>query len=124
MSPEQVVRSMIDAMNALDWEGVYAHLADTIVAHNMPMPKLEGLDAVKAFYGSLPPITTCDWQITKLSVDGNSVWTERLDDFTLAGQFVSLPVMGVFEVEHGKITHWRDYFDLKDFERQLGQPLG
>ena len=28
---------------------------------------------------------------------------------------VSLPVMGTFEVHDGKITAWRDYFDLDQF---------
>nr|WP_229416392.1 limonene-1,2-epoxide hydrolase family protein [Massilia sp. PDC64] len=27
--------------------------------------------------------------------------------------------MGTLTVENGKITVWRDYFDLADFERQL-----
>jgi len=30
-----------------------------------------------------------------------------------------LPVMGTLTVEDGKITVWRDYFDLTSFERQL-----
>jgi limonene-1,2-epoxide hydrolase len=28
-------------------------------------------------------------------------------------------VMGIFEVENGKITAWRDYFDLADFQKQM-----
>ena len=28
---------------------------------------------------------------------------------------VSLPVMGVFELADGKITAWRDYFDMAQF---------
>lgn len=124
MTPEQTVRTMIDAMNRLDWEGVYATLAEDVVVHNMPLAPLHGLAAVRAFYAAVPPITACNWQIITLSSDGATVWTERLDDFTMAGAHVSLPVMGIFEVEAGRIRQWRDYFDLKDFERQLGHPLG
>jgi limonene-1,2-epoxide hydrolase len=124
MSVEAVVRSMIQAMNRLDWEAVYTHLSDDVVVHNMPMPPLVGLDAVRAFYAAVLPITTCDWKILALDTAGSRVWTERLDDFTMAGMPVSLPVMGVFEVINGRIVQWRDYFDLKDFERQLGTSLG
>ena len=32
---------------------------------------------------------------------------------------ISLPVMGIVEVHGGKITAWRDYFDLSQFASQL-----
>jgi len=32
---------------------------------------------------------------------------------------VSLPVSGTFEVREGKITAWRDYFDMNQFVKQL-----
>jgi limonene-1,2-epoxide hydrolase len=31
----------------------------------------------------------------------------------------SLPVMGIFEVHAGKITAWRDYFDMAQFTALL-----
>jgi limonene-1,2-epoxide hydrolase len=37
---------------------------------------------------------------------------ERTDRFLLKGEWVDLPVAGVFEVRDGRITLWRDYFDL------------
>jgi limonene-1,2-epoxide hydrolase len=36
---------------------------------------------------------------------------ERLDRHRLNDKWVELPVTGVFEVKHGLITYWRDYFD-------------
>lgn len=48
---------------------------------------------------------------------GNKVLTERVDHLLDAkgSTLVSLPVMGVFEIEHGKIMAWRDYFDTQGF---------
>ncbi|MFP5469010.1 MAG: limonene-1,2-epoxide hydrolase family protein [Alphaproteobacteria bacterium] len=37
----------------------------------------------------------------------------------MGGQWLELPVMGVFEIKDGKITKWRDYFDLGQFQSQL-----
>ncbi|MEM6681704.1 MAG: limonene-1,2-epoxide hydrolase family protein [Pseudomonadota bacterium] len=124
MKNEAIVRGFVDTMNELDWEGVYAALTPDVVVHNMPMPPLYGVDAVRSFFDAVPPITQCDWKILHISVAGDLVFNERLDNFVMAGQAVSLPVMGLFEITGGKIKTWRDYFDLKDFERQLGQPLG
>ncbi|MEM7568632.1 MAG: limonene-1,2-epoxide hydrolase family protein [Pseudomonadota bacterium] len=124
MSNEAVVRDFVDTMNDLDWEGVYAALTPDVVVHNMPMPPLHGVEAVRGFFDAVPPITSCDWEILRMTSDGAWVFNERLDNFVMAGQSVSLPVMGLFEIAGGKIKTWRDYFDLKDFERQLGQPLG
>ena len=44
---------------------------------------------------------------------GDLVLTERVDHlFDKAGRrLVSLRVMGVFEIVHGRIKAWRDYFD-------------
>ena len=40
--------------------------------------------------------------------------------FEMAGQKVHLPVSGIFEVEHGTIAAWRDYFDIAAVALQLG----
>jgi limonene-1,2-epoxide hydrolase len=44
---------------------------------------------------------------------GNKVLTERIDRFTINGKQIAIPVMGTFEIDaQGKISAWRDYFDL------------
>ncbi len=32
---------------------------------------------------------------------------------------LALPVMGVFEIQDGKIAAWRDYFDLATLNQQM-----
>ena len=54
------------------------------------------------------------------AADGPVVMTERVDVFKLADKSFELPVMGVFEVSDGKITAWRDYFDMNQFTSQMG----
>ncbi|MDP1670610.1 MAG: limonene-1,2-epoxide hydrolase family protein, partial [Alphaproteobacteria bacterium] len=50
---------------------------------------------------------------------GGVVMTERTDKFLMNGQWLELPVMGVFEIKDGKIAKWRDYFDLGQFQTQV-----
>jgi limonene-1,2-epoxide hydrolase len=47
------------------------------------------------------------------------VMNERTDRFLINGNWLELPVMGVFELEDGKITAWRDYFDMAQFSNQM-----
>lgn len=66
------------------------------------------------------------WDVTlrvhHVAGDERVVLTERTESFVhRAGakpDFV-LPVMGTFELRDGKITAWRDYFDLNQFMSQL-----
>ena len=52
-------------------------------------------------------------------VDGNTVLVERLDRHRVGNSWVELPVMGVFVVVDGRITEWRDYFDMNVFVSQM-----
>ncbi len=47
------------------------------------------------------------------------VMNERTDRFLINGNWLELPVMGVFELEGGKIQAWRDYFDMAQFSSQM-----
>jgi limonene-1,2-epoxide hydrolase len=48
-----------------------------------------------------------------IAAQGNKVLTERVDHLLKAdgSEAMAARVMGIFEVENGKITAWRDYFD-------------
>ena len=39
--------------------------------------------------------------------------------FTQGDRDIALPVMGTFEVRDGKISAWRDYFDMAQFTNQM-----
>lgn len=44
---------------------------------------------------------------------------ERLDRTRVGDKPVDLPFCCVFELEHGKIKVWRDYFDMATYTRAL-----
>jgi limonene-1,2-epoxide hydrolase len=56
---------------------------------------------------------------THLAVRDNVVLTERVDTFTIGQMVAPLPVMGTFEIRDGKISAWRDYFDMAQITKML-----
>ena len=51
-------------------------------------------------------------EVLAIAETGNKVLTERIDHLLdINGEVLaSLPLMGILEVENGKLTAWRDYF--------------
>jgi limonene-1,2-epoxide hydrolase len=58
------------------------------------------------------PIHENEFLIIRKAVTGPIVFLERLDRHRLDHGWRELEVNSVFEVHGGKITVWRDYFDL------------
>ena len=117
--PLKVVQAFIAAWNRMDFDAVVGALAPDICYHNMPLEPIDGLDNVASYLRGAWTFSACDWSLLSIAVDGDKVLTERVDAFTINEQPVVLPVMGIFEVRHGLIASWRDYFDLADYRKQL-----
>lgn len=110
---EAVVRAFCDAVAEGDVAGLGRFFADDVVYHNMPMDPVRGVDDTVAFLqGFLAMCESARFEIRALAVDGGTVLTERVDVFVVHGEHRPLPVMGAFEVTDGRITAWRDYFDM------------
>jgi limonene-1,2-epoxide hydrolase len=112
-SAEQVVRDFCAAASTRDPEILRRFFSDDIVYHNIPMDPAEGIEATMGVVGMF--VSMCDaleFEVHHLASDGSTVLTERTDHFTIKGRSAPLPVMGAFQVVDGKITAWRDYFDM------------
>jgi limonene-1,2-epoxide hydrolase len=110
---EQVVRDFCAAVAKRDSDLLRAFFSDDVVYHNIPMDPAEGIDAAMAVVDMfINMFETVSFDIHHLASDGTTVLTERTDAFTMKGKTAGLPVMGAFRVEDGKITAWRDYFDM------------
>jgi limonene-1,2-epoxide hydrolase len=112
-SAEQVVRDFCAAASTRDPAILRSFFSNDVVYHNIPMEPAEGIDATMAVIDMF--LGMCDaleFEVHHLASDGTTVLTERTDIFTIKGKSAPLPVMGSFEVVDGKITAWRDYFDM------------
>jgi limonene-1,2-epoxide hydrolase len=119
-SPLETVTRFCDAWSRLDLDEIVGFLSDDAVYHNIPLDPVTGRDDIKAtIAGFTGGVDRVEFEIRNTAVAGNVVLNERVDRFFGSGRTIELPVMGTFEVTDGRITAWRDYFDLNQFMSQL-----
>ena len=131
-SPIEVVRRFCAAWgNNMATAELAAFFTDDAVYHNIPFAPVIGKEAIeknivafirpgKAAAPGVVPVESIDFRIINIAANGPVVLTERVDVFTLPDKTFELPVMGTFEVSDGKISAWRDYFDLNQFTTRMG----
>ncbi len=120
MSAQDRVTAMIDAFNRMDLDGIVACFAQDAVYHNIPMEPVQGTAAIRAVLeGFMGAATEVEWDVLNTVANGGTVLNERVDKFKVNGTWIALPVMGTFEVRDDRITAWRDYFDLNQFQSQM-----
>jgi limonene-1,2-epoxide hydrolase len=118
---ERVVRDLCAAFEKHDAEALRRFFTDDVVYHNIPMDPAVGIDAtiefITGFFGMFEGVS---FETLHLAVQGDDVvLTERVDTFHVGPKAASLPVMGVFEIRDGKISAWRDYFDMAQITAML-----
>lgn len=112
-TPLDIVKAFLKAMEALDYDrGETMLSADCIYINPPPIGQVTGPASMRAVLEPFfAPTIENEFRILRAAVDGPIVMVERLDRHRLADKWVELPVTGVFEVQGGQITYWRDYFD-------------
>ncbi|MBV6762035.1 limonene-1,2-epoxide hydrolase family protein [Rhodococcus opacus] len=131
MTPDQLVAQFCAEWIEPDPAKIAEYFADDAVYHNIPMEPVIGRDAIREFIaGFIVAFGGIDFRVHRQVTDGGQspnaeessgvVMNERIDVFTLNGIVVELPVVGVFEITDGKITTWRDYFDMAPIQAAAG----
>lgn len=122
-TPTQIVRAFFSLMEKLDYDAALPMLADNAEYTNIPMATVRGPAGARALLEPFfAPTKENEFRILREASAGPVVFLERLDRHRLADRWVELPVTGVFEVHGGKITVWRDYFDLATIMQHWPQP--
>ena len=122
-SAEKIVTEFLAAWPRKNVDELMGYFADDAVYHNIPVPPVEGADAIrKTFEGFLGAFSIV-LEVVNIASSGERVFTERVDRFEMNGRRFDLPVNGVFELRDGKIVSFRDYFDLATFENASGLRL-
>ena len=117
---ETIVADFCKAFERKNIDEIMAYFAEDAVYHNMPMEPAKGRDAIRATINSfLPGSNRIEFKILHTASNGSIVFNERIDMFDIGEKRVEVPVAGMFEVRGGKITLWRDYFDLPTYTKQI-----
>ncbi len=121
-APIDVVKAFVAAIEQKDFETAMAYLSDDCEYDNVPMPdfKVHGPDAVRGLLEPFfAPTVENEFVVLHEATAGPVVFIERLDRHHLADGWLELPVTGMWEVHDGRITLWRDYFNLPTIEPML-----
>ena len=122
MTPAETVDEFIKRVVAMDLDGAAELVSDDVEYDNVPMGKVYGPAGIKSILepmvGSLDEV---DWVVHRQVASETIVLNERTDRFGKDGKWIDLPVAGVFEVHDGRITLWRDYFDMTTMATQLAE---
>ena len=121
MSHTDAVRALIAAWEKRSIDDILATMTPNVRYLNVGMPEMAGHDAIRAgLTGFLGASTKVHWTVHHIAeTPDGAVMTERTDVFEIGPKTVSIPVMGVFEFDGDKISAWRDYFDVPDFQKQM-----
>ncbi len=116
-----LILEFIHAWSRNDTDELMDYFAADCIYHNIPIEAVTGTEAIRTtiegFAGMAQEI---EWVVHQIAEnEAGVVLTERTDRFHVGGKWVELPVMGTFEVHDGKITAWRDYFDMNQFTQQM-----
>ncbi|MDF3341812.1 limonene-1,2-epoxide hydrolase family protein [Mycolicibacterium septicum] len=111
------VETFLNALQEQDYDTAENTLAQNLVYQNVGFPTIYGRNRAMKLFRSMPASMGFEVKIHRIAADGASVITERTDALTFGPLRVQFWVCGVFEVYDGRITLWRDYFDLFDFTK-------
>jgi len=84
------------------------------VYHNIPMAPVHGPAGVREVLTSFERVSKeWRWDLHAIAeTTEGTVLTERTDRIAAGGQWFDFPTMGAFDLRDGRISAWRDYFDL------------
>ncbi|MDV7357499.1 limonene-1,2-epoxide hydrolase family protein [Rhodococcus oxybenzonivorans] len=125
MSPDELVTQFCAEWSDPDPAAIAEYFSEDAVYHNIPMEPVCGREEIREFVaGFVAAFGGIEFRVQRQvgsvgSADdagGNGgsgvIMNERVDVFDINDTRVELPVVGVFEIADGKITAWRDYFDM------------
>ncbi len=108
----------------LDYEFVASGYAEDGVLHFVQRAPIHGRPEILAFFlRQFEPIENTRIEIKNVIESGNLVMVERIDHYEYQGIPISCPVANAAELEDGKITIWREYYDQQFAVKQVQKGL-
>lgn len=111
--PARTVERFLDALHSSDLDELEALTDEHIVYDNVGWPTIRGRERmIEAFRGMVRRNGGINVKIHRIAAEGSTVITERTDAVVFGRFRMHIWACGVFEVHNGKVTLWRDYFDM------------
>lgn len=125
MRPGEIVTRFIRAVEANDLDAALDLVHPDVEYDNVPSGKVHGPDGIRRvlepFLGACSAV---EWvvhhQVEREDGPGSgTVMNERLDRFCTRDHWIEIPVAGLFVLQDGRISLWRDYFDEASYRAQI-----
>jgi limonene-1,2-epoxide hydrolase len=110
----RTVEGFLNALQDGDLEAADAALDDDLVYENVGLPTIHGRRRAMKIFRRMEGRGGFEVKIHRIAADGAAVLTERSDALIFGPLRLQFWICGVFEVHDGRITLWRDYFDMFD----------
>lgn len=110
----RAVEDFLNALQAEDFDTVDELLHDNLIYENVGFSRIRGGRKTTALLSKMQGRIGFEVKIHRIAADGSAVLTERTDALILGPLRVQFWVCGTFELQDGRITLWRDYFDSLD----------
>jgi limonene-1,2-epoxide hydrolase len=120
LAPGELVREFCATWERGGFDRFGDFLSADAVFHMLPLEPVRGLEAIRQECQKMAALGTVRVRILRMAASGGVVFTERIDALERADGIGELAVVGVFEVENGRIVAWRDYFDLRQALEAFG----
>ena len=115
------VEVFLAALQDQDIDAAGAVLDEHLVYQNVGFPTIRGRARAMKLFRSMEGRARFEVKTHRIAVNGSTVLTERTDALVFGRLRLQFWVCGVFEVTDGRITLWRDYFDMFDFTKALAR---
>ncbi|MCX6482090.1 MAG: nuclear transport factor 2 family protein [Mycobacterium sp.] len=115
------VEVFLAALQDQDIDAAGAVLDEHLVYQNVGFPTIRGRARAMKLFRSMEGRAGFEVKTHRIAVNGSTVLTERTDALVFGRVRLQFWVCGVFEVTDGRITLWRDYFDMFDFTKALAR---
>ena len=122
---KRIVASMWDCLYRKDFDGVAAHIADNGFYEDVAAPDKGAMgpaNVVKRLRIGLDPVVRFEHELHRVVAEGRSVLLEHTETWHFeTGEKLTNHFVTVHELTDGKITLWRDYWDLNTMMAQAPQ---
>jgi limonene-1,2-epoxide hydrolase len=117
------VEVLLSSLQDQDFDTAAAVLDDNVAYQNVGLPTIRGRARAMKLLRGMEGRARFEVKTHRIAVNGSSVLTERTDVLIFGPVRLQFWVCGVFEVSDGRITLWRDYFDVWDMTKALVRGL-
>lgn len=120
MIASDIALGFFQAWNNRSLNGIIEFISEDCIYHNMPMEPINGRSEIEAYIAPVIDATlSIEWTVLAIAEDAKGrILNERLDRLRFSQGWLEIPIMGLLEFTDGRISLWRDYFDLQDYQQQ------